>query len=164
MGARYNHWAYMRALAQRLKPLQGEGHYTECADFHALVSLLAQFNELRFPCLVADYDAAAAVVDRGSDNVLERTLYGCYLLCQGATPDEASVRAAMVQARELSTQVMLALMRDHRDAREGLQHLEVNSFRIEPLGAVGDSGYGVALSFTVLEPSTAVYNPNLWMP
>lgn len=160
----YNHYEYMQSVARRLRPLADLGnHFFYSPGWNSLVALFSRLNDMNYPCLIADYDESSQMIDRGSDNILERTYYNAYIV-DGAQPgDVESVIKAKANARLLAEQVVGRMVEDQRVGYPGLEHLEIDSIRIDTLGVVGDSGWGVAISFSVLRPTVARIDRSLWL-
>lgn len=143
----YDHFEYMRLLAGRVPQIRT---YLPSTDWSHLTQLLASLNQVQTPCLVADYDYAAQLVDRGSDNLILRTRYSAMILLAAAPGNGDDALRAQAQARGIADRMLALILRDRAQGLHGLAHLEVPSIRIETLPPVADHALGIGITYTIL--------------
>ncbi len=160
----YNHHEYMRSLASRLQATKEVGHFLAASGVRGQDALFASVNTLRYPCLVADQDEAVSLIDRGSDNLLDRQLYEVYALSQIEAGDNGSVLRGMREARGIINQVVARLVIDAHRGLHGLRLLERDSIVVVHMGKMlGDACYGVGLAFSVLSSTEFRIDESQWV-
>jgi hypothetical protein len=168
---KYNHIEYMENVAATLKELQhtdAEKHFTRATELISMEEFMANASELTGLQLIAIDEVMAALLDGGSDNILDRRTYTLFVLKNAANGDIEAQQAAREDCEAVIKKILSKLFYDYRQAQRngntnGLRGLEINRITIQNVGPVGDYYYGFMVMFTVLDAPGIVYNENDWV-
>jgi hypothetical protein len=161
----YNHIDYMEDVATKLVDIlhtPTKPRYFKSTGLASLDGLLANIGKAVLPALVAEDQCDLNLIDNTSDNILARPYYAFYVLYPASPNDDNKIFDARKKALATAKKVVAKMRNDYRYGNYGLINLEVGSFRFMGVGPLGDCGYGVMVTFTIIEDSDTAYNETDW--
>jgi len=162
----YNHIEYMEAIATILKDIahtSDELRFFKSTSLASMDGLLAHIGVAKLPALIAEDQSDSGFIDNTSNNILDRAFYSFYVLYPASPGDDSKIFEARDNAKATAKKIISKMRKDAAEWNYGLKDLEVSSFRFMGIGPLGDCGYGVMVSFTIIEDSDTDYNDDDWI-
>jgi hypothetical protein len=164
----YNHLTYMESIAENLRDIAhstAKPRFFKSTGLASLDGLLANLSVANLPCLIAEDGCDERLSDNQSDNILGHPFYTFYILYKASPGNDTEIMEGRSKAKATAKKVLSRMRRDaHEPNLElGIDILDLSSVRIQGVGPLGDSGYGVMVTFTMQQDADIVYDTNDWM-
>lgn len=152
----YNHFAYGRKLAEKLKPIAPHHFYTaygleDLPDFEDRLSSVAGYVLIA----VNGYESDSS--DNRADGLTDTMQYAFIVAHNTVSDRQETIEAAFESSRAICKQIRNALLLD--DELRGYIHKET---QINGIGPIGDNFYGCMLSFSVTIPESYHLSADYW--
>jgi hypothetical protein len=93
---------------------------------------------------------------------MESMPYEFTVLLQTENGDARTVMAASNSCKLILKKIISKMMLDYEASANGLDALDPDSFKIEPVGPIRENFYGAALLFSLATGLDYRYNPEDW--
>ncbi len=161
----YNHFEYGEMLATKLKAIRHSAdrpRFYKSADTDKFADIEQRLSEAMGTILIAHDTFASDFEYKNSDSLMESMPYEFAVLKQTENGDVRTVMAASDSCKLILKQVISKMMLDYEASANGLDALDPDSFKIEPIGPIRDNFYGAALLFSLATGLDYRYNPENW--
>lgn len=161
----YNHKAYGQQLTRSLQLFQPREieSFFEATNSDTLYSIDQKLSSINHPCLVAIDGSDSDFKDNQADALLETPQYFFMFLKPAASDDSVAIITAQKLCAANAKQVMFQMMHESENHLNGLTGLLVDTFSIRSIGPIGDTLFGVILSFNLEYGIVHKKNPEFWV-
>jgi hypothetical protein len=161
----YNHFEYGEMLATRLKAIRHSAdrpRFYKSVETDARADIEQRLSEAKGTILIAHDSLGSDFEYKNADSLMESMPYEFDVLLQTENGDARTVIAASNSCKLILKNIISKMMLDYEGSANGLDALDPDSFKIEPIGPIRDNFYGAALLFSIATGLDYRYNTEDW--
>jgi hypothetical protein len=155
----YNHFVYLKSIAEKLKVLNGSFYVAD--SITNMVQLFGAGNNAKFPALVAIDDPTSS--DNVTDSPSTRKFYSFCVICNAKDASTSSAANAKIDAETIARKIIAKMLFDSvNDDSFGFNALE-SEVNYSNTGKLLNQAQACMVSFTVSGSTTYKISPDDWV-
>lgn len=161
----YNHFEYCETLCKQLKPFswsQENGSFFRATEQTEMHELNENISSAQGMIMIAINPSDSQFSGMNMDTMSEEQTYAVVIVQQTSNSDTETILQAQADTTVVAKEIIKRIMCDARAYKHFTHNIYYDTFHIEGIGPIGDSFYGVMLSYSALTGFNQAINPSLW--